>query len=42
MVTVAAGDEFYPRLTAAAVKRLNLTENTLMFLIMKTSSFRCL
>jgi molybdate transport system ATP-binding protein len=42
MVTVAAGDEFYARLTAAAVKRLNLMENTRVFLIMKTSSFRCL
>jgi molybdate transport system ATP-binding protein len=42
MVTVAAGDEFYARLTAAAVKRLNLVENTPVFLIMKTSSFRCL
>jgi molybdate transport system ATP-binding protein len=42
MVTVSAGDEFYARLTAAAVKRLNLTENTPVFLIMKTSSFRCL
>jgi molybdate transport system ATP-binding protein len=42
MVTVAAGDEFCARLTAAAVKRLNLTENTPVFLIMKTSSFRCL
>jgi molybdate transport system ATP-binding protein len=42
MVTVSAGDEFYARLTAAAVKRLNLMENTAVFLIMKTSSFRCL
>jgi molybdate transport system ATP-binding protein len=42
MVTVAAGDEFYARLTAAAVKRLNLMENTRVFLIIKTSSFRCL
>jgi molybdate transport system ATP-binding protein len=42
MVTVAAGEEFYARLTAAAVKRLNLVENTPVFLIMKTSSFRCL
>jgi molybdate transport system ATP-binding protein len=42
MVAVAAGDEFYARLTAAAVKRLNLVENSPVFLIMKTSSFRCL
>ena len=42
MLTVAAGDEFYARLTAAAVKRLNLVQNTPVFLIMKTSSFRCL
>jgi molybdate transport system ATP-binding protein len=42
MVTVSAGDEFYARLTAAAVKRLNLVENTPVFLIMKTRSFRCL
>jgi molybdate transport system ATP-binding protein len=42
MVTVSAGDEFYARLTAAAVKRLNLMENMPVFLIMKTSSFRCL
>jgi molybdate transport system ATP-binding protein len=42
MVTVAAGEEFSARLTAAAVKRLNLMENTPVFLIMKTSSFRCL
>jgi molybdate transport system ATP-binding protein len=40
MVTVAAGDEFYARLTAAAVKRLNLVETAAVFLIMKTSSFR--
>jgi len=42
MVTVAAGDEFYARLTAAAVKRLNLVEETPVFLIMKTRSFRLL
>jgi molybdate transport system ATP-binding protein len=42
MVTVAAGEEFSARLTVAAVKRLNLMENTPVFLIMKTSSFRCL
>jgi molybdate transport system ATP-binding protein len=42
MVTVAAGDEFYARLTASAVKRLGLHEETPVFLIMKTRSFRSL
>jgi molybdate transport system ATP-binding protein len=42
MVTVAAGDEFYARLTASAVKRLGLQLETPVFLIMKTRSFRCL
>jgi len=42
MVTVAAGDEFYARLTASAVKRLGLQEETPVFLIMKTRSFRSL
>ncbi len=42
MVTVAAGDEFYARLTASAVKRLDLQEETPVFLIMKTRSFRSL
>ena len=42
MVTVAAGDEFYARLTASAVKRLDLVEETPVFLIMKTRSFRSL
>ena len=42
MVTVAAGDEFYARLTASAVKRLGLHEETSVFLIMKTRSFRSL
>jgi molybdate transport system ATP-binding protein len=42
MVTVAAGDEFYARLTASAVKRLRLQEETPVFLIMKTRSFRSL
>jgi len=42
MVTVAAGEEFYARLTASAVKRLDLQEETPVFLIMKTCSFRCL
>jgi molybdate transport system ATP-binding protein len=42
MVTVAAGDDFYARLTVSAVKRLGLVEETLVFLIMKTRSFRSL
>jgi molybdate transport system ATP-binding protein len=42
MVTVAAGEEFYARLTVSAVKRLGLVEETPVFLIMKTRSFRCL
>jgi molybdate transport system ATP-binding protein len=42
MVTVEAGDEFYARITASAVKRLGLLEETPVFLIMKTRSFRCL
>jgi molybdate transport system ATP-binding protein len=42
MVTVAAGDDFYARLTVSAVKRLGLVEKTPVFLIMKTRSFRSL
>ena len=42
MITVSAGDEFYVRLTAAAVSRLRLVEQTPVFLIIKTSSFRLL
>ena len=42
IVTVAAGDDFYARLTASAVKRLGLVEETPVFLIMKTRSFRSL
>ena len=42
MVTVLAGEEFCVRLTAAAVSRLNLLENSRVFLIMKTRSFRLL
>ena len=42
MITVAAGDEFYARLTVSAVKRLDLVEETSVFLIMKTRSFRSL
>jgi molybdate transport system ATP-binding protein len=42
MITAAAGDEFYIRLTSSAVTRLGLTEGTSVFLIMKTRSFRLL
>jgi molybdate transport system ATP-binding protein len=40
MLTVFAGDEFFVRLTAAAVNRLNLKDQTPVFLIIKTRSFR--
>jgi molybdate transport system ATP-binding protein len=40
MLTVLAGEEFYVRLTAAAVSRLGLREDDRVFLIMKTRSFR--
>jgi molybdate transport system ATP-binding protein len=40
MLTVLAGEEFYVRLTAAAVSRLGLREDGRVFLIMKTRSFR--
>lgn len=42
MVKVAAGDEFYARLTASAIKRLGLVEGNPVFLVMKTRSFRSL
>ena len=42
MLTVVAGDEFYVRLTATAVKRLGLVKETPVFLIMKTRSFHLL
>lgn len=42
VITVDAGDEFYVRLTASAVSRLQLVEQTPVFLIMKTRSFRLL
>ena len=42
MITVFAGDEFYVRLTASAVGRLQLVEQAPVFLIMKTRSFRSL
>jgi molybdate transport system ATP-binding protein len=42
MVTVYAGENFFVRLTASAVDRLNLQEETPVFLIMKTRSFQLL
>jgi molybdate transport system ATP-binding protein len=42
IVTVLAGEEFYVRLTAAAVSRLGLLEDSRVFLIMKTRSFHLL
>ncbi len=42
MVTVLAGDEFFVRLTSAAVVRLGLKVATPVFLIIKTRSFRVL
>jgi len=40
MLTIIAGDEFFVRLTASAVIRLGLKEETPVFLIIKTRSFR--
>lgn len=42
MLTVLAGDEFFVSLTSSAVARLGLKENTPVFLIIKTRSFRVL
>lgn len=42
LITVAAGDEFFVRLTQSAVNRLELAVRTPVFLIMKTRSFRLL
>jgi len=39
MLTVFAGEEFYVRLTAAAVSKLGLRGDSRVFLIMKTRSF---
>jgi molybdate transport system ATP-binding protein len=39
MLTVLAGEEFYVRLSAAAVSRLRLIEQSPVFLIIKTRSF---
>jgi molybdate transport system ATP-binding protein len=40
LITVIGGAEFYVRLTASAVNRLQLVEEESVFLIMKTHSFR--
>jgi molybdate transport system ATP-binding protein len=40
VVTVSAGEEFYVRLTALAVTRLGLSEESRIFLIIKARSFR--
>ncbi len=42
MLTVFAGEEFYVRLTAAAVSKLGLRDDSRVFLIMKTRSFHLL
>jgi molybdate transport system ATP-binding protein len=42
VLTVDAGDSFYVRLTPSAVARLGLREETPVFLIIKTRSFRML
>jgi molybdate transport system ATP-binding protein len=42
MLMVLAGDEFFVSLTSSAVARLGLKENTPVFLIIKTRSFRVL
>jgi molybdate transport system ATP-binding protein len=42
LVTVSAGEEFFVRLTSGAVARLELKEDTPVFLIIKTRSFRVL
>jgi molybdate transport system ATP-binding protein len=42
MLTILAGEEFFVRLTDAAVNRLGLGENDRVFLIMKTRSFHLL
>jgi molybdate transport system ATP-binding protein len=42
VLTVLAGEEFYVRITAAAVNRLGLIEDSRVFLIMKARSFHLL
>jgi molybdopterin-binding protein len=42
ILTILVGEEFYVRLTASAVRRLDLRQDSRVFLIMKTHSFRIL
>ena len=42
LLTVLAGEDFYVRLTVAAVNKLALREDSRVFLIMKTRSFHLL
>ena len=42
LLSIDAGDRFYVRITLAAVSRLNLRENSSVFLIIKARSFRIL
>ena len=42
LLTVLAGDEFFVRLTSSAISRLALKEDSSIFLIIKTRSFRVL
>jgi molybdate transport system ATP-binding protein len=42
VVTIEAGDVFYVRVTPGAISRLNLTEGSQLFLIIKARSFRLL
>jgi molybdate transport system ATP-binding protein len=42
ILTILVGEEFYVRLTASAVRRLDLRQGSRVFLIMKTHSFRIL
>ena len=42
MLAVFAGEEFYVRVTAAAVNKLGLREDSSVFLVMKTRSFHLL
>ena len=42
LLTVLAGDEFFVRLTSSAISRLALKEDSPIFLIIKTRSFRVL
>jgi hypothetical protein len=42
MLMVLAGEEFYVKVTAAAVKKLGLVVDCPVFLMMKARSFRLL